>query len=469
MAEQFKEQGGAATMDPSPLRRWLMSRFISRQLQPRLLERRRSTLEQRRLQAGQPHVVEYFHQVEDGYSHLAAQLLRPLVERYDIRLVCHLVRGPEGRNAPEPERLLALSRYDALHVATEYGLAFPVHDAPPDPGRVRQATAILAAQDDGGFIDVAAEVGRALWADDSEALAALANRCGCASDAAAAAKLEAGTARRSELKHYSGAMFCYAGEWYWGVDRLYHLEQRLAALGADRRSGQPLLVPRPAVDAGPLRDDGRLTLEIYPSLRSPYTSISFDRAIQLARDTGVRLVVRPVLPMVMRGVPATREKGIYIFTDTAREARETGVPFGPVYDPIGDPVRRCYSLYPWACEQGRGNELLSSFLRAAWAQGINTNNDRGLRRVVENAGLDWTEAKSRIGRPGWEELVEQNRLAMYAAGLWGVPSFRLLDENGEQRLALWGQDRLWLFSREIQRLLACRNGVGPQGSGGTPA
>jgi len=42
---------------------------------------------------------------------------------------------------------------------------------------------------------------------------------------------------------------------------------------------------------------------------------------------------------------------------------------------------------------------------------------------------------------------------MYAAGLWGVPSFRLLDAQGASLLALWGQDRLWLFAREIQRQL----------------
>ena len=188
-------------------------------------------------------------------------------------------------------------------------------------------------------------------------------------------------------------------------------------------------------------------------MRSPYTAIAFDRAVKLAQDTGVKLVVRPVLPMVMRGVPATREKGFYIFSDTVREAREAGVPYGNFYDPIGDPVRRCYSLYPWACQQGLGNELLSSFLSAAFAQGINTNNDRGLRQVVEAAGLDWGEAQQHLGESGWEEILEDNRLAMYDAGLWGVPSFRLLDQQGEQLLALWGQDRLWLFAREIQRHL----------------
>ena len=53
-------------------------------------------------------------------------------------------------------------------------------------------------------------------------------------------------------------------------------------------------------------------------------------------------------------------------------------------------------------------------------------------------------------------MVEQNRQALYDAGLWGLPSFRLLDEQGEQLLALWGQDRLWLFAREIQRQLERR-------------
>ena len=217
-----------------------------------------------------------------------------------------------------------------------------------------------------------------------------------------------------------------------------------------------MVMPRPDVDVAQLRDDGSLTLEVYPSLRSPYSAMSFDRAVKLAQDSGVKLVVRPVLPMVMRGVPATRQKGMYIFGDAAREAWEAGVPYGNFSDPIGEPVRRCYSLYPWACEQGKGNELLSSFFNCAFVTGVNTNNDKGLKAVVEKAGLDWEQARRIVGQPGWESVLEANRLAMYEAGLWGVPSFRLLDDKGEQLLALWGQDRLWLFAREIQRQLAGR-------------
>ena len=398
--------------------------------------------------------MEYFHYVEDGYSHLAAQVLQAFSERYDIELVCHLVEGPQGKNSAEPDLLLRLSRYDSFHVAPGYDLNFPEHENAPAPALVKLASSILAAQESGDFIECAAHVGDALWSGDEARLQSLASSLGCASDEELSEKLDTGTARRSELKHYSGAMFYYGQEWYWGVDRLYHLEKRLAELGIDREQGQPPVVPRPQVQFDGLKDNGSLTLEIYPSLRSPYTAIAFDRAVKLAQETGVKLVVKPVLPMVMRGVPATREKGLYIFSDTMREAVEAGVPYGNFYDPIGEPVRRCYSIYPWACEQGKGNELISSFLQAAFANGVNTNNDRGLKKVVESAGLDWAEAKKHLGASGWEELLEGNRLAMYEAGLWGVPSFRLLDQRGDAVLSLWGQDRLWLISQEIQRELA---------------
>ncbi len=454
MAEQFKEQGGIATMDPGPFRRWLTSTIVGRACSTARLQKQRAKVEQERVKAGDKHVVEYFHQVEDGYSHLAAQVLQRLCLRYNIEMICHLVPGPQGKNSAEPELLLQLSRYDSFHVAPEYGLQFPEHPDALDPGLVKLATAVLAAQDNESFIETAAHVGDALWAGDGGRLQSLADSLGSASDSEVAARLDAGTARRTELKHYSGAMFYYGKEWYWGVDRLYHLEKRLAELGVDREPDEDMLVPRPPTEAGPLKDKGSLTLEIYPSLRSPYTAIAFDRTVQLAKDTGVNRVVRPVLPMVMRGVPATREKGMYIFSDTVREALAAGVPYGDFYDPIGNPVRRAYSLYPWACEQGKGNELISSFLSAAFAQGVNTNRDTGLRKVVEAAGLDWSEAQQHLGEGAWEQLLEENRLAMYEAGLWGVPSYRLLNAQGEQVLALWGQDRIWLIAREIQRQLA---------------
>jgi len=453
MAEQFQDQGGASSMSPSPFKRWLMSKIVTRITSLQRLNKQRNKREQHRQKEDRKHVVEYFHQVDDGYSHLAVQMLKPLLEQYDIELVCHLVSGPQGDNAPEPELLLALSRQDAFLIASEYGVKFPNHPQPLAEESVDLAKAVLSNLSNTDRLNAITEISAALWNDDTDSLAVLAKPFDQSSAADSETAIASGNQRRDKLKHYSGGMFYYEGEWYWGIDRLHYLEKRLTSLGVNK-TNKPLLVPRPAIASGPNQDNGSLTLEIFPSLRSPYTAVIFDNAVKLAQDTGVNLVVRPVLPMVMRGVPATREKGMYIFSDCVREADVQGVAYGNFYDPIGDPVRRAYSLFPWACEQGKGTEFISAFLRCAFAEGINTSNDNGLRKVVEKAGLEWQQAKPLVGQPGWEEFLEENRQVMYKAGLWGVPSFRLLDKDGQQQLAIWGQDRLWLVAREIQRLLS---------------
>jgi 2-hydroxychromene-2-carboxylate isomerase len=162
--------------------------------------------------------------------------------------------------------------------------------------------------------------------------------------------------------------------------------------------------------------------------------------------------------MVMRGLPVPREKQLYITLDTKREAEDAGVAFGRVCDPVGRPVERCFSLWPWATARGRGPALLRSFTQAAFAEGVDTGSDAGLRFVVERAGLAWDEARAHLGRDGWREELETNRQQLFALGLWGVPSFRLLGRPGEPDYATWGQDRLWRVEQEIRRRVATPTG-----------
>ena len=453
MANEFKEQGGVATMDPSGFRRWLSSRVVRSVVSPKRLASVESKAERARSQSGSSHQIEYFHQVDDAYSHLAAQTLRQLASRYQVEVVVHLVEGPSGSNLPEPELLLPLARYDAALVAPHYGLQFPANAVAPDGDNCALAQRILTYVAGTGFAEAAIAVGQALFTGDGDALQQIAAQAGMASADEATARVRAGTERRAKLKHYSGAMFYYGGVWYWGVDRLYHLEQRLSELGLSAQPSVPLLFPRPAIDSGSYRANGSLTLEFYASLRSPYTAVIFDEAVELAERSGVRLALKPVLPMVMRGVSLSRNKGLYIFRDATREARALGQTFGNFYDPIGAPARRCYALYPWAERQGKHVALMSAFMKAAFREGINTNSERGFRSVVEAAGLSWEEALREQESDEWQQLLEQNRQAMYEFGSWGVPTFRLLDSEGNQVIWAWGQDRLWLFAREIQRLL----------------
>ncbi|MBT7375492.1 MAG: 2-hydroxychromene-2-carboxylate isomerase, partial [Porticoccaceae bacterium] len=197
MAKQFKEQGGIATMDPSALFRWLSSKVIGRIISPQRLAKRRQKFEKQRRANGEKYLVEYFHQVDDGYSHLAAQVLEPLRQRYDIELRCYLVTGPSGDNRVEPELLSNLSRYDASCIAPHYGLAAPAGDPvtsgslkssssqPLRPEAIAQAQGVMAAilLEPSRAADVAkliSVVSSALYSADSAALASLADQYGCA-------------------------------------------------------------------------------------------------------------------------------------------------------------------------------------------------------------------------------------------------------------------------------------------------
>jgi 2-hydroxychromene-2-carboxylate isomerase len=454
MAEQFENQGGAASSEPSRLYRWLGSKMTAKWSDPARLIKKRRQAEKIRLKGKLPHRVEYYHQIDDAYSHLSAQILQQFLDSYDVELVPMLAGPPTGANAPELEMLLDYSLVDSISVAPHYRLTFPADAKRPAADLQDQAACILAAVSTADFPGAAVAVGKALWSGNSAELEALASQYGTVDSTTAEKAVAAGSERRHKLSHYSGAMFYYGEEWYWGVDRLYHLENRLLELGVRKSGITELIIPRPEIDYGDIKDDGSLTLEFYPSLRSPYSSIIFDRTIKLVEDSGVKLVMRPVVPMVMRGVSLSRQKGFYIFTDTLRESKTLGLTWGKMYDPIGNPVRRAFSLFPWSREQGKSVEFLSAFLKAAFFDGVNTNTDAGLQSVVETAGLSWQEAQSVIDNKKWEGELEENRLAMIGFGSWGVPSYRLLDSKGETVLAVWGQDRLWLVAREIKRLLA---------------
>jgi hypothetical protein len=82
-------------------------------LSPRTRDARRWLAERRRRMTREPHRVHYFHQPDDPYSHLAAQVLGGLVERYEVVLEVHLVEaalGGGGSRAGAPRELLVQGR-----------------------------------------------------------------------------------------------------------------------------------------------------------------------------------------------------------------------------------------------------------------------------------------------------------------------------------------------------------------------
>lgn len=428
---------------------------MRRMADPARRDRQRERAEAARVAERRPHEVRYFHQPDDPYSHLAAQALRPFLERYDVQLQARVVAQPTPIAVHDPRLWDAWALRDATAIAPHYGLAAPGARLPGASATDLARRILLNVESAVTFPEVAVAVDAALQRGDGAALDALATAHGAFTPAAAERRLHQNFQLRHRLGHYLGAMFHYEGEWYWGVDRLHYLEARLDALGA-RRAGAPAgpSVALRRTASPPLAPRGRITLEYFPSVRSPYTHLSYGRVAELCARYPVDLVVRPVLPMMMRGVKADRRKGQYILFDTQREAQRLGIPFGNIWDPFGDPVRRAYSLFPWARDQGRGFEYLREYSRAVWSERVNAQSTGGLRLVVERAGLDWADAKAHLDDPAWEAEIEANVQAMIAAGSWGVPTLRLPPSGAHPEFTAWGQDRIWLVEEEIARRLA---------------
>lgn len=398
----------------------------------------------RRLSGAQPQ-VRYFHQVDDPYSHLAVQKLSALEARYAVRFSRHLVSGPGTAFQGSPDQFDFWAVRDARSVASGYGVTLPENTLAPDLASVRRVQNALAqCLDAADFADQAVELGARLWRDEAIDPAG-------SDDESGERQLKEGDRLQQRLGHYLGAMFHFEGEWYWGLDRLYHLERRLRDLGLDTRAEEPFLVPRPEGLSATGAEASEVTLEYFPSLRSPYTAISYARTMDLVDRSGVSLKLRPVMPMMMRGVPAPRAKQMYIITDSKREADAAGVAFGRVVDPFGDPVRRAFSLYPTLERMGKGAEYLGSYLSAAFAEGVDITTDAGLAQVVERIGVPWSNCRDALGSTDYEAPLESNVQDLKKAGLWGVPSFRVSGGVLEGEFCCWGQDRLWRVETEIAR------------------
>lgn len=409
------------------------------------LQARRRRARLRRALSRTPAAVHYFHQVDDPYSLLAVQKLDRLRATYGLPFQVHLVSPPQAAYRGDVDRFDAWARRDAQSIADAYGTSLNI-EAEPGAAELRAANDALAAalpRDD--FADRAMAIGSALWKGSPPP--------GASEDLERAdgfAAVAAGDALRKRLGHYLGAMFYFDGEWFWGIDRIRSLERRLRAEGFGA-AGAALCVPEPTPPDTTGADARTVTLEYFPSLRSPYTAVGHAAVVDLVERSGVTLRLRPVMPMMMRGVPAPLAKQRYIITDAAREARERGVPFGRIVDPFGEPVKRAFALFPAAAELGRGLDFVTAYLAAAWADGVDITGEPGLQHVVERAGLGWTELTNRARGGDWQRLLDDNVEAMLGAGLWGVPSFRVSGGNDPEPFACWGQDRIWRVEQEIAR------------------
>ena len=432
--------------------------IISRYVMPRvflnwsdqdIVLKKRKEKEEIRKKEGRPHEVFYFHELLDPYSHITAQLINKFKAEYSVDLIPLLVNEPPNKTVHEPSMYRKYCLTDAIRISPFYGVEFQ-NDKLPNEKVISLAKRVLCSLEREEFISKIAEISTLVWSDNEMALKALINE-GTLSEETILSTISNNELKRDEVEAYMGSTFSYEGELYWGVDRLDHLEHRLKDLGLKKNLDTNDVSERKKTNTSDIPKHSNIELEFYPSLNSPYTSISLERIKLLKSNYPIKIITKPVLPMLMRNMTIPTYKARYIFRDAAREAKKYDVPFGKVISPLGKPAERAYSLFPWIDLQGQGFEYICKLMISSFREAEDIGKNSYLKALIEDLKLEWKEAEKHLDTDDWKDILEQNRLIMYEGNSWGVPSFRLVD--GDETFTTWGQDRIWLIEEEIIKRL----------------
>jgi len=385
---------------------------------------------------GREHELHYFHRIDDPYSHLMLQILSRFIGKYKVSLIPHVVSRIDPDMVPDADLQNSYAVRDCLLLAARYNLRFdPASHRISTPEVEAMAASLLMSPKPVEFIRKALNFGDRYWSGK-----------GGATETTPTVELNELRKQEVLLKrmgHYLSASLYYAGEWYWGLDRLHYLEKRLSDLNLDVQPDAQILGSGKILTSV-LAEPYNEGLKYYFSARSPYSYIGYFRAREFTSRRGVELDLKPVLPMMMRGMKVPSIKRMYILKDAKREAENLGLPFGNIADPLGAGVERIYAVAHYAKEIGRLPAFLDVCFPAVFARGIDVAKDQGLRSVCEKTGLDWKQVKSALKDRNWQSWVEDNRIAMFSTGCWGVPVFQFGDR------AVWGQDRFWVVEDQFR-------------------
>jgi 2-hydroxychromene-2-carboxylate isomerase len=386
--------------------------------------------------------VDFYFDLQDAHSYLAAQAMQRLVTAYGVDYSVTIVSTPASDVNPQPAMRNTNAAREAIELAALYDLDFPGKKG-PDGGLVKKAGAVLALHRPAvDQLAAALDTCSAMWKVDAKGIALAAGKWGTESQVMIEPALNTAYQRLRKAGHYVGASFCYRNQWYVGIDRLHYLEAVLAAdtgrpvagVIKKRAAGEPLLLSKQP-----------LQVEMWYSFRSPYSYLALERISNVVGTTSLRL--RPLAPMVDRGMKLATSKLMYTLLDAAREAKDQGIRFGNICDPLGKGVSHCLGIAKWCDELGPQQALAfaKSATRGIWSEARDMADYADLRFVVERAGLDWAQAsKAALDTKAMIWATEaSNDLAVF--GLWGVPSFHVGD------LSLWGQDRMDVLLSRLAR------------------
>jgi 2-hydroxychromene-2-carboxylate isomerase len=391
--------------------------------------------------------VDVYLALNDPHSFMLVQMLARLESQYDAQFSIFFVMGalPGTTIAPELQQQWAIR--DANLIAEQYQLV----KVDNEPSLVLLATGQQAWQLQKSNLKNAEQIFLQTWGNTFQQH--------YQTSTPTITHQVKNQARLQDKGHYSAAVLFFAGEWFTGVDRLFHFETALCELGLLTSITQKF-----SVDAEASRDlanfeydflptSSKLNielqqLEVFLSLRSPYSYLGFVQASALAEQYQLELIIKPVLPLLMRGasIPVVKQK--YIYLDALREAKKLDIEFNGFIDPLGDGVINVYTMFAWAEQQGKAREYMLACFRAVYVDNIDLSTVENVDKIVNDLDLDSEKAHAYQAEHDWQQWADCNQQALTKLEFWGVPCFKF------QNSRYWGQDRIHFLEKEIKLSLS---------------
>ena len=371
------------------------------------------------------HPVTFYYSCYDPYSHITAQKLSEFSMYYDIELTIVIVGVT---NNIDEQTHIDYALQDCKRLSQQFQLADFSEAKVPSKTAIDAANMQLLSNEI--TIENIIEVGHQLWCHPD----AFSVKHRHVIAAHVAQQLEKSTQRLLAAGHYQSSVFHYGNEWYWSIDRMPFLANRLKGLGACRHQSK-FLTPKAAL----LSKLPTQPIPIFLSFRSPYSYIALCKIKKITELTGLKFTIKPILPMVMRGITLSPNKKMNILLDAARVAHHHNFPFGTIIDPLGDGINDCINLYYYAAQHDKSFQFIDTIMQGIWSQGLDINQPLQLQQVVTDLGLDWHEAQQAMTANVGLQQAHKNRAQLADTGLWGVPSFIVNNDP------FWGQERLDMF------------------------
>lgn len=376
--------------------------------------------------------VDVYLALRDPHSYLLVQAINDLSMRYNVNFKLFLVYESVPGFTLSPKLMQFWALKDAQELAAYFGLnaqsQYPRHHGLIAGQQLWQ----LTVKDVSGALDIFNRV----WSNAIDEII---------QPSTPVINFQVKNQQRLLKKgHYLPATLHFAGVWFTGVERLKYLEQQLTALKLNKNN----LAQRYGTKSGDISGqimnmDDLPVLEVYLSLRSPYSYLGLVKALKLAKQFQIKVKLKPVVPLVMRGLKVPISKQRYTYKDVLREAKSAGIPFSSFNEPTGQGVVNCYQLFAYAELKGKAQELIESAFEAIYVRDLDLARQSVVLDICEQVGIDYQKAMTYQESHDWQLWSEKYLRELSALGLWGVPCFKLNDT------CCWGQDRLFIIEKAL--------------------